>query len=65
MSITSEVELSVYNPLGQKIETLVSERRQAGQYQVQWDARQKASGFYYYLIKVGEYQDVKKMVLLQ
>jgi plastocyanin len=65
LPITGEVDLSVYNLLGQKIETLVSKRQQAGQHQVQWDAGQNASGVYYYLIKTGEFQDVKMMTLVR
>ena len=35
---TREVELSIYNLLGQKIAALVSEKQYAGQHQVEWDA---------------------------
>ena len=65
LPITSNVELSIYNLLGQKIETLVSEKQSVGQHQVQWDAGQHANGIYYYLIKIGEFQDVKRMVLVK
>jgi flagellar hook assembly protein FlgD len=61
----SDVELSIYNLLGQKIATLVNERRQAGDHQVEWDASGFASGVYYYRIEAGEFQDVKKMILLR
>jgi hypothetical protein len=64
LAVSSDVELSVYNLLGQKVVTLVSERQNAGNHHVEWDAAQMASGVYYYLIKAGEFQDVKKMVLL-
>jgi hypothetical protein len=61
----SDVELSIYNILGQKVATLVSERQNAGIYQVQWDASGFSSGVYYYRIKASEFQDVKKMILLR
>jgi len=61
----SDVELGIYNMLGQKIAVLVSERQSAGSYQVQWDASQFSSGVYYYRIEAGEFQDVKKMVLIK
>jgi predicted phosphodiesterase len=70
--IINDVELSVYNLLGQKIITLVSERQEAGYHRVTWDASGFASGIYYYRIKVGdparrtgEFREVKKMVLLK
>jgi len=61
----SEVELSIYNLLGQKVVTLVSERQQAGYFQVEWNAGQLASGIYYYLLKTSEFQDAKKMILIK
>ena len=64
LAVSSDVELSVYNLLGQKVTTLVSEKQQAGYHKVEWDAGQMASGVYYYLINAGEFQDVRKMVLL-
>jgi hypothetical protein len=38
------VELSIYNILGAKVATLVSENQQAGQHTVEWDASGFASG---------------------
>ncbi len=63
--MTNEVELSIYNLLGQKVATLVSEKQKAGHHQVEWNASRFASGIYYYSIKTGEFQDVKKMILLR
>ena len=62
---TSHVELSIYNILGQKVKILVSERQETGYHQIEWDASGYASGVYYYRIQAGEFQDVKKMVLIQ
>jgi Zn-dependent metalloprotease len=63
--ITSNVELSVYNLLGQKVVTLINEQQRAGYHQVKWDASEFASGIYYYRIRAGAFQDVKKMILLR
>jgi len=65
LPITNYVELSIYNLLGQKIATLVSEKQKDGYHQVQWDASRFSSGIYYYRIEAGEFQDVKKMILLR
>jgi outer membrane protein assembly factor BamB len=61
----SDVELSIFNPLGQKLAILVNKRLQAGHHQVYWDASGFSSGIYYYRIKAGDFQDVKKMILLR
>jgi hypothetical protein len=62
---TSNVTLSIYNTLGQKIQTLFTGSQAAGSYQVQWDASGISSGIYYYRIEAGKFQDVKKMILLR
>jgi len=61
----SKVELNIYNLLGQKLVTLVSETQNAGSYQVEWNATSFASGIYYYRIKAGEFVVAKKMILLK
>ena len=38
LPVTSDVELSIYNMLGQKVATLVNQKQAAGHYEVQWDA---------------------------
>jgi hypothetical protein len=60
-----QVNLSVYNLLGQKVTTLVNKKQPAGSYQVQWDATSFATGVYYYKLTAGDYQQVKKMVLIK
>lgn len=62
---SSNVELSIYNLLGQKIKSLFFQKQQAGKYQIKWDASDLASGIYYYKIKAGEFRQVKKMVLMR
>jgi hypothetical protein len=59
------VTLKIYNLLGQEVATLISENLQAGHYQIDWDASQMASSVYYYLINAGEFQEVKKMILIR
>ena len=48
LSALSQVELSIYNLLGQKVATLVAKKQAAGRYQVDWDASGFASGVYVY-----------------
>ena len=65
LRVTNEVDLSIYNVLGQKVATLVSQKQRAGSYQIEWDAGGFASGVYYYVLKAGEFRDVKKMVYIK
>jgi endoglucanase len=63
--VTGAVELSVYNLLGQKVATLVSEKMPAGYYQVEWNAEGFASGIYIYRIETSTFHSQKKMLLLK
>ena len=65
LQMTNEIELSIYNSLGQKVATLVSGRKEAGLHQVEWDATGFASGIYYYKLQAGGFVDVKKMMLIR
>jgi hypothetical protein len=60
-----EVELNVYNLLGHKVETLISERQEAGFHQSRFDATGLASGIYFYQIKAGDYMDMRRMLLIK
>ena len=65
LPMTSEVKLSIYNYLGQKVVTLVSGNQNAGYHQVQWDASGFASGIYFYRIEVGRFKATQKMLLVR
>jgi hypothetical protein len=71
----SNVELSVYNMLGQKIKQLAKSDFEAGFYEFQWDARndqgnQVSSGMYIYVMQAKSLESnknkrfIKKMILL-
>jgi len=65
LAMNSKVELSIYNLLGQKVSTLVNKKQMTGNYTVEWDASGFASGIYYYHFKAGDFEQVKKMVLIK
>ncbi len=59
------VDLSIYNIIGQKIVTLVSEEQSLGKYKVKWDATKFSSGIYYYQLRIANKIISKKMVLMK
>lgn len=61
----SQVNLSVYNILGEKVEELKNEIMKPGYYQVNFDASKIASGVYFYNIQAGEFVQTKKMILIR
>jgi hypothetical protein len=62
---SSLVNLTVYDILGQKVASLVSERQEAGSYSIDFDASSLSSGVYYYKIETGDFTSIKKMTLLK
>jgi hypothetical protein len=61
----SNVELKLFDVLGNEIETLVDEEKTAGTYEVTWYAVQLPSGVYFYQLKASGYLETKKMILLR
>jgi len=57
--------LTVYNQMGQTIETLVNNELNAGKYKYEFDGTGLSSGIYYYRITSGNYSETKKMSLLK
>jgi hypothetical protein len=62
---SSFVTLEVYNSLGQKIITLVNTKMNPGHHELKFEANNLPSGVYYYQLVAGEFNQVKKMILLK
>jgi len=60
-----DVKLVVYNLLGEEISTLLSEKKLAGEYTVEFDASHLSSGLYFYTLSTAEFKETRKMVLMR
>ena len=65
LPVSRRVTLKVFNILGEKVATLLSEEKQPGSYTVQWDATGMPSGVYFYRLTANEFVETKKLVLLK
>ena len=70
MPDAGEVDVSVYNLLGEKIITLVSEYQVAGRYRIEWTGLNESgnhlpSGLYFYQIRSGSFRKTMKMILIR
>lgn len=61
----SDVKLTVYNSLGQRVAELVNNILEAGSYSFSWDASNVASGLYFYELNSNNFSSVKKMILVK
>ncbi len=61
----SQVNLSVFNILGERVKELKNEVLKPGYYEINFDASMLASGIYLYRIQAGEFVQTKKMTLIR
>ncbi len=59
------VTIKVYDIIGREVKTLVNEMKTAGFYKLQFNASDLSSGVYFYRMTAGEYNSVKKFVVMK
>lgn len=59
------VRLSIFNVLGQVVATLVNEYQDAGRKSIEYDASSLPSGLYFYRLEAGQFNAIKKMMLIK
>jgi len=65
LPVTSKVKLSVFNILGEEVQILVNEIKEAGIYTINFNALQLNSGIYFYKLETRNFLRVKKMSLIR
>ena len=64
------VNITIYDMMGRRVNTIVTSQQSAGYRSIQWDAinssgQPVSAGVYLYMIQAGEFRQTKKMVLLK
>jgi hypothetical protein len=66
------VQLEIYNAIGEKVETVVKSNQVAGEHEVRWNATHLAGGVYYYRLRVstpsgqaGDFVNTKKLIVMK
>jgi len=57
--------LKIYDILGAEVATFVNEEKSVGRYEVNFDASRLASGVYVYQLRVNDFSNSMKMILLR
>jgi len=61
----SQLSLTVYNTLGQRVAVLAEGDQEAGYHEVRFDGSGLASGVYFYRLQAGTYVETRKLILLK
>jgi agmatine/peptidylarginine deiminase len=66
----SDIQIEIYNMLGQKIRTLLNDQKEPGEYKILWDGRNDSemtvsSGVYLYRMVAGDFVQTRKMILMK
>lgn len=61
----ANVQLEIFNVLGQRVARLINDRYTPGFYSIKFDGRNLASGMYFYRFKANEFVQSRKMLLLK
>ena len=71
LNVEANVKISIYNSLGQELEEIINEIQSSGNYSVNWNAVNYASGIYFYSFEVMDqnnsllHKEMKKLILLK
>ncbi|MCH7689907.1 MAG: T9SS type A sorting domain-containing protein [candidate division Zixibacteria bacterium] len=70
LPIRSNISISIYNMLGQKVKQLVNQEFSAGNYRITWDGTtsngvRASTGVYFYRLETESFVQTKKMILLK
>lgn len=63
--VASHQTLKVYDVLGNEVASLINEFKNAGSYEVDFNASKFSSGIYFYQLKAGDFVETKKMILMK
>lgn len=59
------VSIRVYDILGKEVATLVNEQKNAGTYEVDFNASLLSSGVYFYRMQAGYFADIKRLMVIK
>jgi hypothetical protein len=63
--VATHVTLTIFDSIGNEITTLIDETKNAGTYNLKWDASGFSSGIYLYKLSSDQFVDVRKMLLIK
>jgi alpha-L-fucosidase len=63
--LKSPVQLKIYDILGREVKTLINENLSSGSYNITFDAKEFASGIYFFKLTTGDFSNTRKMTIVK
>lgn len=63
--VSGHQSIKVFDILGNEVATLIDEYKEAGKYELNFDASDLTSGVYFYKLQAGSFVETKKMLLIK
>ncbi|MCF8374098.1 MAG: T9SS type A sorting domain-containing protein [Bacteroidales bacterium] len=60
-----KIELEIFNLIGKKVATVISEEMAKGKHSITFDSKDLAAGTYYYRLRTSDFEETKKMVVIK
>ncbi|MCF8261566.1 MAG: T9SS type A sorting domain-containing protein [Melioribacteraceae bacterium] len=57
--------LRIYNALGEQVSELLNQELESGSYSVEFKASNLSSGIYFYKLSSGNFDQIRKMILMK
>src|SRR5690606_2940877 len=61
----SKVQLKIYDMLGKHVSDVIDDEKSAGVYNIDFHADDLSSGIYFYILQAGDFNEVRKMILMK
>lgn len=65
IAYAGNIQLVVYNSLGEEISLLVNETQHPGRYTIEFNASSLSSGIYFYKLIAGDFVSIRKMIFMK
>ncbi|MFZ1288599.1 MAG: two-component regulator propeller domain-containing protein [Melioribacteraceae bacterium] len=65
LSSSKNVKITIYDVLGKMVKILVNENQKPGNYEIEFNAENLASGIYYYSLRADNIIETRKMILIK
>ena len=63
VAFKTEINISVFNSKGHLIKNLITQKQDAGTYEIEFNAASLTEGIYYYQINTTDFLETKEMIL--